>query len=146
MTEFGIDANSIRGKSMLTIENYDRVYIVDGQVKVPEIIGKFSRMADTYKSQGLSGLRAAAEMSCFFEHGKVDELIDYENALHRKFAFNAEGICAYNISDMSAKGFLNVIMPLVRAHDPVIFASPNGYVIVKPEKVEKKHLEMMLVN
>jgi len=35
-------------------------------------------------------------------------------------------------------------MSLVRAHDPVIFASPNGYLILKPEKVEKKHAEMII--
>ena len=85
-------------------------------------------------------------MSCFFRCGKVDELVAYENALHRKFAFAAEGICAYNISEMSALGFLGVLMPLVRAHDPVIFASPKGFIVVKPEKVEKKHLELMMIN
>ena len=146
MIDFGIDANSVRGNRNLTIANYDEVYIINGEVEIPSIISRFSRMVDAYKSQGLDGLRAGAEMSCFFRNGKVNELIGYENALHRKMTFAAEGICAYNISEMSALGFLNVFMPLVRAHDPVIFSSPKGFFIVKPEKVEKKHLEMMIFN
>jgi hypothetical protein len=146
MIDFGFDASSVRGKKKLTIANYDEVYIVNGEVKIPRIMGKFALLVDECKSQGLAGLRAGAEMSCFLRLGKVKELIEYENALHRRLSFDAEGICAYNISEMNALGFLNIMMPLVKAHDPVIFASPKGFLVVKPEKVEKKHLEMMLVN
>ena len=146
MNDFGLDANSIQGKSALTITSYDEVYIINGEVRIPEIIGRFSRMVDTYRSQGLNGLRAGAEMSCFLKLGKVEELLAYENALHRKFAFQAEGICAYNLFEMNNLGFLDLFMPLVRAHDPVIFASPNGYLIMKPEKVQTKHAEMMLAS
>jgi hypothetical protein len=144
MSAFGLDTKSVRGNNKLTIANYDDVYIVNGKVSIPDIIGRFSKMVDTYKDRGYNGLRAAAEMSCFFNHGMIDDLVAYENALHKRLSFNAEGICAFNIVEMSKLGYLDVFMPLVRAHDPVIFGSPNGYVILKPHKVEKSHAEKML--
>ena len=144
MIKFGLDANTVRGNNRLMIANYDDVYIVNGEVDVPTIIGKFANMVDIYKSRGLNGMRGAAEMSCFFQQGKVDGLIAYENALHRKFSFAAEGICAYNILEMGKSGYLDLVMSLVRAHDPIIFASPKGYLIRRPEKVEEKHVEMIM--
>jgi hypothetical protein len=144
MDVFGLDAKTVRGNDRLMIANYDDVYIVNGEVDIPGIIGKFAGMVDTYKSRGFNGMRGAAEMSCFFQKDKVKELIAYENALHRKFSFAAEGICAYNILEMGKAGCLDLIMSLVRAHDPIIFASPNGYLIRKPEKIEEKHVELIM--
>ena len=141
LLDFGMDTYAARDMNKLTITNYDDVYIVNGQVNVSTIIRKFAGMVDSYRNRGYNGMRAAAEMSCFFKHEKVDELIEYEKALHRKFAFKAEGICAYNISEICKLGYIDMLMPLVRAHDPVIFASPNGYLIMKPEKVRHKHIE-----
>ena len=141
MLNFGLETTTVRSMNKLTIANYDDVYIVNGRVDVPTIIRKFAGMAHSYRNRGYSGMRAAAEMSCFFKHEKVEELIAYERALHRRFAFKAEGICAYNISEICRLGYIDTLMPLVRAHDPVIFASPNGYLMLKPEKVKQKHIE-----
>ena len=143
MQKFGLDTNSVKGTDKLTISNYDEIYIVNGEVDIPAIIGKFAGMVDACRNRGLNGLRAAAEMSCFFKHGKIEELVAYERALHRRLMFKAEGICAYNITEISSQGYLDVVMPLVRAHDPVIFATPNGYLIMKPSKVGNKHIEQM---
>ena len=143
MQKFGLDTNSVKGTDKLTISNYDEIYIENGEVDIPAIIGKFAGMVDACRNRGLNGLRAAAEMSCFFKHGKIEELVAYERALHRRLMFKAEGICAYNITEISSQGYLDVVMPLVRAHDPVIFATPNGYLIMKPSKVGNKHIEQM---
>lgn len=71
----------------------------------------------------------------------MKELIDYECALHRKFSFPAEGICAYNIFDLVHSGNLDTIMPLVRAHDPVILAGPMEALVLEPDKVERGEVE-----
>lgn len=143
MQSFGLDTITVHGTSKLMISNYDEIYIVNGEVDIPTIIGKFAWMADACRNRGLTGLRAAAEMSCFFKHGKIEELVAYEKALHKRLMFKAEGICAYNITEISSQGYLDVVMPLVRAHDPVIFATPNGYLIMKPSKVGNKQIEQM---
>ena len=141
MREFGIEVDALRERNRLTINNYDRVYIVNQQVDIPTIMGTFADLSKKYRSMGLDGTRAAAEMSCFFKEGKVKELIDYEYALHRKLAFPAEGICAYNIFDLVHSGKLETIMPLVRAHDPVIIAGPTEGLILEPDKVKPNRVE-----
>lgn len=141
MEEFGIDVNSLRGRNRLAINNYDRIYIVDQRVDIPAIMRAFQDLSKKYVAMGLDGMRAAGEMSCFFKEGKFSELIDYENALHRKFSFPAEGICAYNIFDLVRYDKLGTIMPLVRAHDPVILAGPKGGLLLQPEKVEPGQIE-----
>jgi len=141
MKRIGIDVDGLKAKNRLALNNYNRVYIVDGKVDIPDVMSKFADLSKKYLSMGLDGMRASAEMSCFFKEEKVSELIQYENALHRKLDFQAEGICGYNIFDLSNSGSLGMIMPLVRAHDPVIFAGPKESLILEPDKVEEKDVE-----
>ena len=144
MIQFGLEANTVKGKQRLTIANYDDVYIVDGELNIPAIIGKFAGLVDLCKEHGLSGLRAAAEMSCFFQQGKVEEMIAYEKALHTKFSFSAKGICAYNVMEMLRSGHMDVFMSLVKAHDPIIYATPNGFLLLKPQKVQQREFESVM--
>ncbi|MHB1907713.1 MAG: MEDS domain-containing protein [Nitrososphaerales archaeon] len=138
MKRFGIDVEGLGMRNRLKIENYDKIYIVDGQVNVQSIMNAFSDLSKKYSTMGLEGMRAGAEMSCFFHEHKVKELIDYENALHRTLSFPAEGICGYNVADLYTSRNLQTIMPIVRAHDPVIFAGPKESLILEPNKVEMK--------
>jgi hypothetical protein len=141
MKEFGIDADGLRSRGRLVINNYDSVYIVNGEVNISRIAGQFTELAEKYVASGLAGMRAAAEMSCFFKNDMVKELITYENALHRKLSLPAEGICAYNVRELSRRNELGIIMPMVRAHDPVIMTGPNQSLLLEPEKVEEKQVE-----
>jgi hypothetical protein len=144
MKKFGIDVERLRAQHRLAINNYDRVYIVDGKVDIPKIMTSFSDLSTKYRAMGLNGLRASAEMSCFIKERKMNELIMYEYAMHRKLRFEAEGICGYNILELCESGHLKAIMQLLRAHDPVIMAGPNDSLILQPEKVEPKDLEEAL--
>jgi hypothetical protein len=141
MKKSGIDVDGLKAKNRLALNNYNRVYIVDGKVDIPDVMNKFADLSNKYISMGLDGMRASAEMSCFFNEDKVKELIQYEYALHRILSFPAEGICAYNIFDLNKSGSLGMIMPLVRAHDPVILAGPKESLLLEPEKVEDKDIE-----
>jgi hypothetical protein len=141
MKKFGIDADGLRLRNRLVISNYDRVYIVDGKVNNVKIGEQFKDLAERYTMSGLDGMRASAEMSCFFKHDKVRELLEYEYFMHRRLSLPAEGICAYNIREVSEHNQLGIIMPLVRAHDPVIMTGPNQSLLLEPEKVEQKQVE-----
>ena len=144
MEGFGIDAHQLRARNRLTVSNYDDVYIVNGEVNNSKISMQFSELAERYRLMGLGGMRAAAEMSCFFQHNKVKELMSYEYAMHRRLSLPAEGICAYNIGEMSKLGQLGAVMPMLRAHDPVIMLGPKESLILEPEKVEDKDVEMTM--
>lgn len=69
MREFGIEVDSLRERNRLAINNYDRIYIVNHQVNIPTIMSTFADLSRRYVSMGLDGMRAAAEMSCFFKEG-----------------------------------------------------------------------------
>ena len=144
MVRFGLDAKTIRGNDRLMIANYDDVYIVNGEVDVPGIIGKFANMVDTYKSRGLSGMRGAAEMSCFFQQDKVDEL-NSRKRLAQKVFLCCRGEYAPTTFYKWAKQDALASLWAWSGHTvPIIFASPNGYLIRKPEKIEEKHVEMIM--
>ena len=140
MMTFGLDADNMRSRNRLEKNNYDSVYIEDGEVNIPKIAGKFKDLAESYAASGLNGLRAAAEMSCFFQYHKEKELMSYEYALHRRLSMPAEGICAYNVRELTERNQLGLVMDLVRAHDPVIFTGPVGSLILSQRKSKGKTL------
>jgi len=144
MHDFGIDVEGLEQSGMLSVGNYDEVYIRDNKVDVHGIIDHFSDLAWRCTKSGLKGLRASAEMSCFFWHGKVKELITYEDALHKEFAFPGMGICAYNVLEMQKSGHLGMLMPLLRAHSRVILTGPLGSSILEPERLDENHIERMM--
>jgi hypothetical protein len=137
----GVDVDGLEQKGILSVKNYDEVYIVDGKVDAPKIIAGFSDLAWRYAQRGLNGVRAAAEMSCFFTSGKVQELVEYENALHRKFGFPGKGICGYNLVEMGNSGGLEVLWPILKAHSLVIMTGPNGSFALEPEKITNPDIE-----
>ncbi len=141
MKKFGIDADRLRTNGKLIISNYDEIYIVRGEVNNARIMTAFAEMTERYRVMGLDGLRAAAEMSCFFRENKIEEMMKYEYVLHRNFRFPAEGICAYNIREMQSSGQLSAIMPILRAHSTVIMAGPDESLILDPIEVENEDVE-----
>jgi len=140
MKRFGLDVDEREKEGTLSVKNHDEVYIVDGRVDSPRIIKGFSDLAYDYSSRGY-GMRAAGEMSCFFDHRLVDELVTYENDLHRKFSFPAFGLCGYNLVKMYNSGKLDVLWPILRAHSVVIMTGPNGSFALEPEKIEQGDVE-----
>jgi hypothetical protein len=143
MRKFGIDVDGREHEGTLAVKNYDEVYIKKGRVDAPSIIKGFSDMAYDYSSRGCQ-FRAAAEMSCFFDHNFVRELVGYERALHRKFSFPAMGLCGYNLVKMYTSGNLEVLWPILRAHELVVMTGPGGSFALKPEEVEAKEVEKVM--
>ena len=133
----GVDVGRLEHGKMLTVKDCEDVYFSDGGVDPPRIISGFSDLAWKYKRLGFRGLRAAGEMSCFFKHGKVEGLLDYENSLHRRFTFPGKGICAYNLVEMGNSDALEPLWPILRAHALVIMTGPNGSFVLEPEKVTR---------
>ena len=138
MTGYGIDVNALQASHKLSILDYRDVYIVNGKVDAPKIIEGFSTLAWDFHNKGMDGIRAAAEMSCFFKERKVSELMRYENALHKQFPFPGKGICAYNLVELGNSGNLELIWPILRAHGLVMMTGPNGSFALEPEKVNRE--------
>jgi len=145
MKSEGIDVSGLEAINRLAVHTYDQVYIKkDGSVNIPEIIQGFADLALASKQQGMRGIRAAAEMSCFFRRGKVPQLVEYERALGKGFYFPGMGVCAYNVLEMQSAGCLDVLMPLLRAHGNVILTGPKGAVSLPAERVQQRQVERTL--
>ena len=143
MRRFGIDVDGREKDGTLSVKNSDEVCIVNGEVHSPKIIKGFSDLAYDYSSRGY-GMRAAAEMSCFFDRRKVDELVAHEQDLHRRFSFPAFGLCGYDMVKMYNSGDLDSLWPILRAHSVVIMTGPNGSFALEPEEIEQRDVEMTM--
>jgi MEDS: MEthanogen/methylotroph, DcmR Sensory domain len=144
MGRSGMDVEGLEGKGALSIQNYDNVYIKNGEVDIPGIINGFSEYAKASTTKGYKGMRAAAEMSCFFQADKVRELEEYENALNRRFSFPGKGLCGYNMVEMYNSGHMDVAFPIMRAHAVVILTGPNGSMVFEPEEVNKDNFAQVM--
>ena len=90
------------------------------------------------------GSLSPGEMSCFIKHNKIDEMIEYERALQRKFSFPAMGVCAFNVLELGSSGNMETLMPLLRAHGTIIVTGPKGSSVLKPENVQKADVERVM--
>jgi MEDS: MEthanogen/methylotroph, DcmR Sensory domain len=144
MKDFGMDVDALERKKQLNVATYESVYFNRGHVYIPSIIAHFSKSASKAARQGLKGLRAVGEMSCFIRHNKIDEMMDYEQALQRRFSFPAMGLCAYNVLEMASTGNIDTLMPVLRAHGTIILTGPKGSAVLKPDVVQKQDVEQVM--
>jgi hypothetical protein len=144
MQRFGINVKDRERRGQLVVKRYDEFYLIDGDASTARIMNQWSELARKCVSTGLEGIRVTGETTCFFRSRKISELVRYEYALHRKVDLPARVICAYNIVEMYKAGALETIMPMVRAHDPVIFMGPGGGIVLSPEMVEDKDVEEIM--
>ena len=143
MESFGIDVDKNERAGKLMIRNYDEWYIEKGRAEPLKIIARWNEICQHFKEKGL-GMRVTGEVSCFFKHNLVRELLRYEYALHRIFFIPMEAICAYNIQTIVNSGYTEMIMPLVRAHGRAIFTAHGASMILEPENVEDSDIERLL--
>ncbi len=119
MTTFGLDVDTVEKDGALKIFDYDNWYIIDGEVNVPHIITRGSRLFDEAMEIGLTGLRGCGETACFFEHAKQKELVEYELMIGRKFDLPMTALCAYDADHAKSLDDIS-FFNLLHAHGPVI--------------------------
>jgi len=139
----GVDVEENESSGKLMIKFYDPFYIENGNVEPLKVINKWQDILEGMNEKGL-GLRGTGEMSCFFRHGKVRELMRYEYALHRVLPIQMEAICAYSVPTVVNTGYTDMIMPLIRAHAGAIFTTDSGTMIVEPDAIEDNEVEKLL--
>lgn len=127
MQDFGIRVSEYEETGALGIMNYTDIYIRDGKFSVLDIMDKWEKYYTNALAEGFKGLRVTGEMSCFMTHSLVDELIEYEKALHTILDIPLTAICAYNSETLAnIENPLDVYSELVKAHGKVLFASKDS--------------------
>ena len=143
MASHGIDVEPNLRSGNIAIHTYDEWYIVNGSVDPYRIINKWNEEVTRLRQRGL-GLRAVGDVTCFFVHDKVRELLRYEYSLHKVLTLPMKVICGYNLKTIVDRGYTDAIMPLVRAHGKAIFTAEGGSILLEPQDVEASDLEKLL--
>jgi hypothetical protein len=123
MKRFGIRTEKYEKTGALHVLGYKDIYIVDGKFNLEAIMSKWKELHNEALEKGFKGFRVTGEMSCFFEHDMVEQLVEYERSLHRVLELPMMAICAYNAKALAkAKNPIDLYTELVRAHGAVLFS------------------------
>ena len=133
MMEYGIDVKRYESRGALRVIDYKDWYIIGGGFDPSRTLDYWKKLIDDSKKNGFSGLRITGEMSCFFDNGIVEDLMDYENSLHKKLAIPMMAICAYDkaLFRQQAAGYdpTEVIVGLLAAHSTAVIMTPEEGVV-----------------
>ena len=126
MNQFGIDVKKYEQQGALGILPYTDMYIRDGVFNLDDVMEVWSKSYNDAMAKGFSGMRVTGEMSCFIKHNLVEELIEYEHALHTVLDIPMMAICAYNLEALTkVDNPIDVYSELVKAHAKVLFAGKD---------------------
>jgi transcriptional regulator of met regulon len=127
MIEFGMNVEAYEKSGALRILPYTEMYIKEGIFDLEVVMDTWSKWYDEAIAKGFNGMRATGEMSCFIEHNLLDELLDYERALHTILEIPMTAICAYNADKLTiVDNPVDVYSELVKAHGKVLFAGKDN--------------------
>jgi hypothetical protein len=135
MESFGLNVDELRKRHALRVVDYREWYIINGEFNVSKILSRWEGALQESRARGFTGLRVTGEMSCFFKHRMLNELVIYERALHRELEFPMEAICAYDDS-VVLKGaeesrYLKLYLDLISAHGTILVVGPEEAAVVR---------------
>jgi len=127
MKRFGIKVEQHEKTGALRIFEYREVYITDGKFSVNNTINRWNKLYNEALARGFKECRVTGEMACFFEHNLVEELVEYERALHRVLDIPIIAICAYNANMViKADNPMGLYNELLKAHGTALFAGVDN--------------------
>lgn len=112
---YGISGDYFRNEAF-TIMSAEEWYLKKGRAQAKTIMDNWLKLLKVKQKAGFAGLRAAGEMGVFLENSKEKELLKYEAALGRKFAFAICGLCLYDIGKLDE----SQVARLTRLHGHLI--------------------------
>jgi len=126
MGEFGLEVDRLERSGALRVIDYRDWYILGGKFDAAKTMELWRKLYGEAVARGFKGLRVVGEMACFFKHGMVDELVEYERALHRVLELPMSAICAYPTDAVAKEGRGELYLDLIKAHSTVIFLGPEA--------------------
>jgi hypothetical protein len=129
MKRFGINVDRLEQEGALRIIDYNEWFIIGGKFDLVRTMSLLMELHEEVRAKGFRGLRFTGEMACFFKHGLVKDLVEYEESLHRVLEIPIAVICAYNYGMVVKYGNGELYLDLIKAHGTVIFADSKGGVI-----------------
>jgi len=130
----GIDVEAYEKKGMLQIMSYKDWYLAGGEFNVQRTIALWTRLLSDALSEGFKGLRVAGDATWFLKCGMKEELLEYENSLHRVLDMPLIAICAYSLPVLMQQNQVQLVVELIKAHNNVIFLGSQAG-LVKAEEI-----------
>jgi len=135
MEDFGVNVDPLEKTRALRIVDYREWYIIGGEFNIGKIFSLWEKSLREALARGFRGLRVAGEMSCFFRHHMLNELVVYERALHRELEMPMEAICAYDdtvvLKGIEEDRYLRLYLDLITAHGTILFVGPHEAGVVR---------------
>jgi sugar-specific transcriptional regulator TrmB len=127
MMKWGLDVEVNEKTGALQIFEYESsIYDLKAQYDASLIISNIKQLYYDAIEQGFQGCRITGEMTCFFQRDMVEEMIDYEHALHRILDLPIIGICAFNSQSLNRLNDpLRIYNELLKAHGILLFMGAN---------------------
>jgi sugar-specific transcriptional regulator TrmB len=122
MQQYGLNVSKLEASGALKVLDYTQHYIIDGHFDLENTAKLWKSYNKEAISKGFKGLRVASETSCFFKHNLLEELVEYENSLHKAASYEASVIYAYRADQlMNPCNPADVYPKIVKAHGTVRF-------------------------
>jgi len=129
MREFSIDVERHEERGALRVIEYREWYIIGGKFNVAKTMGLWKKLLNETTERGFKGLRVTGEMACLLENKMIEELVEYENVLHRTLEIPLTAICAYDSDIVIKEGGCKLLMDLLLAHSTAIIMGPKAGVV-----------------
>lgn len=127
MKRFGIDVDKCEESGALRILYYTEFYIIDGKFSIPNTLCLWNKFYKEAISKGFSGLRVTGETACFFKHKMVQNLLEYEKALHTVLDIPMIAVCSYCADILNdTDDPINLYHELAKAHGTVLYTGINS--------------------
>ena len=143
MRAFGIKVPWYEERQQLQVLSSKEFYINDCKADKEKIAQALAELTEKAEAREFKGVYEAGDMSCFFENGKVDQLVEYELSLGREPSLNLAALCIYNVSQISTLK-IPFKIDLIRAHGNIVFSS-NVIKSTHPESRERQRLALSLL-
>lgn len=127
MKRFGIDVDKCEESGALRILYYTEFYIIDGKFSIPNTLCLWNKFYKEAISKGFRGLRVTGETACFFKHKMVQNLLEYEKALHTVLDIPMIAVCSYCADILNdTDDPINLYHELAKAHGTVLYTGINS--------------------
>jgi len=127
MRRFGIDVDKYEKSGALNILHYTEFYIIDGKFSIPNTLSLWNKFYKEAVGKGFKGLRVTGETACFFKHNMVQNLLEYEKALHTVLDIPMIAVCSYCADRLKdTDDPINLYQELAKAHGTVLFTGVDN--------------------
>jgi hypothetical protein len=117
------------------VVDYREWYIIGGEFDISRVFSLWEQSLKEAFERGFKGLRVTGEMSCFFDHHMLNELVVYERALHRELETPMKAICAYDdgvvLRGAVEDRYLRIYLDLITAHGTILFVGPEEAGVIR---------------